>query len=78
MFHINQLVRTRDHTRYQNLKDGGVIVPPIAHTVRGGRWTIIRAIYRERYEDEHGNDIFEDSYDTALGTFDAEELEAWN
>ena len=74
-FQIGQKVRIKDHIRWQHLSKGAVISPMIPHTVHGGQIVPIRAIYAELWEDEHGNDVYEEIIDTYFGEFSPDELE---
>lgn len=72
---VGQQVRIKDHVRFQQLVRGAVISPMKEHQIAGGQITIIRAIYQDRFEDEHGNAVYECCIDTPFGQFSSDELE---
>ena len=55
---IGDMIRVMPHVRYQSIKDGALIDPPIRLDMDGYTTTVVD-VYTNEMEDEHGNPVTE-------------------
>lgn len=65
-FQKGQEIEVKPRIAYQHLSGGAVVNPMIARDVSGYK-TTIQNIFKEIYEDEHGNEVVEIIIETATG-----------